>query len=179
MTTTTTLGELTGDYVLDTARTRIGFTARAALVSTVRGHFEAFDGGARLDGGTPSASSVRITIRAASVQTRHRKRDDHLRGGDFLDVGAHPVLTFVSTRVEQVDATGFKVTGDLSVRGATRPVTVDFTLAGAGSDATGTFRAHFLGRTALDRADWGVSGGGAMIGRKVTLEFDVTAVRQG
>ncbi|MDT0389070.1 YceI family protein [Streptomyces sp. DSM 41921] len=178
MTTATPLGEVTGDYVLDTARTRIGFTARAALVSKVRGDFEAFDGGARLDGGTPSASSVRLTVRTASVRTRNRKRDEHLRGGDFLDVGTHPVLTFASTGVEQVGPAGFQVTGDLTVRGVTRPVTVDFTLTGAGADSSGSFRASFLGRAVIDRADWGVSGGGAMIGRKVTLEFDVTAVRQ-
>ncbi|MGC0205037.1 YceI family protein [Streptomyces levis] len=178
MTTAATLGELTGDYVLDTTRTRIGFTARAALVSRVRGRFEAFDGAARLDGGTPSGSSVRLTVRTGSVQTRNRKRDEHLRGGDFLDAGAHPTLTFVSTRVKQTGATGFEVTGDLTVRGVTRPVTVDFTLTGAGSDDSGAFRASFLGRTVIDRVDWGVTGGGAMIGRRVTLEFDVTAVRR-
>ncbi|MET9759319.1 YceI family protein [Streptomyces sp. NPDC006372] len=177
MTTTTTLGELTGDYVLDTARTRIGFTARAAMISKVHGLFEAFEGSARLDGDSPSKSGVRLTIRARSVQTRNRKRDDHLRSGDFLDAGAHPALTFTSTRVERVGGTGFKVTGDLTVRGVTRPVTVDFELTGAG-DERGGFRVGFTGRTTIDREEWGVSGGRGLVGRKVTLEFDVTAVRQ-
>ena len=97
MTTATALGELTGDYVLDAARSRIGFTARAALVSKVRGRFDAFEGSARLDGGSPSRSTVRLTIRAAGVQTRNTKRDDHLRSGDFLDAESHPDLTFAST----------------------------------------------------------------------------------
>ncbi|MEW2808572.1 YceI family protein [Streptomyces massasporeus] len=178
MTTATALGELTGDYVLDTARTRIGFTARAALVSKVRGRFDAFEGSARLDGGSPSQSAVRLTIRAASVQTRNTKRDDHLRSGDFLDAESHTALTFASTRVEQTGGTRFTVTGDLTVRGVTRQVTVDFELTGSGRDPQGNQSAACTGRTVIDRHDWGVSGARGMVGRKVTLEFDVTAVRR-
>ncbi|MFF5844195.1 YceI family protein [Streptomyces massasporeus] len=178
MTTATALGELTGDYVLDTARTRIGFTARAALVGRVRGRFDAFEGSARLDGGSPSRSAVRLTIRAASVQTRNTKRDDHLRSGDFLDAESHPALTFASTHVEQTGGTRFGVTGDLTVRGVTRQVTVDFELTDAGRDPQGSRSAAFTGRTVIDRHDWGVSGARGMVGRKVTLEFDVTAVRR-
>ncbi|MEU6471450.1 YceI family protein [Streptomyces massasporeus] len=178
MTTATALGELTGDYILDTARTRIGFTARAALVGKVRGRFDAFEGSARLDGGSPSRSTVRLTIRAASVQTRNTKRDDHLRSGDFLDAGSHPALTFASTRVEPTGGTGFRVTGDLTVRGVTRQVTVDFELTGSGRDPQGSRLAAFTGRTVVDRHDWGVSGARGMVGRKVTLDFDVTAVRR-
>ncbi|MFD8228511.1 YceI family protein [Streptomyces massasporeus] len=178
MTTATSLGELTGDYVLDTARTRIGFTARAALVGRVRGRFDAFEGSARLDGGSPSRSTVRLTIRAASVQTRNTKRDDHLRSGDFLDAESHPALTFASTHVEPTGGTGFRVTGDLTVRGVTRQVTVDFELTGSGRDPQGSQLASFTGRTVIDRHDWGVSGARGMVGRKVTLDFDVTAVRR-
>ncbi|MFD5156466.1 YceI family protein [Streptomyces hawaiiensis] len=178
MTTATALGELTGDYVLDTARTRIGFTARAALVGKVRGRFEAFEGSARLDGGSPSESAVRLTIRAASVQTRNRRRDEHLRSGDFLDADTHPALGFVSTRVEQTGGTRFQVTGDLTVRGVTRRVTVDVELTDAGRDPQGAFRVAFTGRTVIDRGAWGVSGARGMVGRKVTLEFDVTAIRR-
>ncbi|MEV5104127.1 YceI family protein [Streptomyces massasporeus] len=178
MTTATALGELTGDYVLDTARTRIGFTARAALVGKVRGRFDAFEGSARLDGGSPSRSTAGLTVRAASVQTRNTKRDDHLRSGDFLDAESHPALTFASTRVEPTGGTGFRVTGDLTVRGVTRQVTVDFELTGSGRDPQGSRLAAFTGRTVIDRHDWGVSGARGMVGRKVTLDFDVTAVRR-
>ncbi|MGI5368643.1 YceI family protein [Streptomyces iakyrus] len=178
MTTATALGELTGDFVLDTARTRIGFTARAMLVGKVRGGFEVFEGSARLDGGNPSKSAVRLTIGAASIQTRNPKRDRHLRGGDFLDAEAHPALTFVSTAVKHTGGTAFEVTGDLTVRGVTRQVTVSFELTDSGHDPQGGHRAVFTGRTVIDREDWGVSGARGMVGRKVALDFDVMAVRR-
>src|ERR1700691_2390855 len=125
MTTMTKLSELTGDYVLDPARTRIGFVARA--ITKVRGQFDEFEGSAHLDGGDPSNSSARLTIQAKSIQTRNQRRDDHLCGR-FLDNDDYPAITFASVRVDQVDQTGFKVTGDLTIRGVTKPVTVDFTL---------------------------------------------------
>ncbi|CAM5703994.1 YceI family protein [Streptomyces aurantiogriseus] len=178
MTTTTQLGELTGDYVLDTAHTRIGFAARAAMITKVRGQFDEFEGSAHLDGDAPSKSTARLTIRTKSVQTRNPKRDDHLRGNDFLDTDGHPAITFTSTRVEQVDETCFKVTGDLTVRGVTRPVTVDFELTGAGNDPRGTVRVGFAGKATINRKDWGVSGGGGLVGEKVTLQFDIAAIRQ-
>jgi polyisoprenoid-binding protein YceI len=178
MTTTTRLGGLTGDYVLDTARTRIGFTARAAIVTKVRGQFDEFEGGAHLDGDTPSKSTARLTIRTSSVQTRNQKRDDHLRGNDFLDMDNHPTITFTSTRVEQVDETRFKVTGDLAVRGVTKPVTVDFELTGTESDPQGAVRVGFAGKATINRKEWGVIRGGGLVSEKVMLEFDVAAIRR-
>ncbi|MER5294081.1 YceI family protein [Streptomyces pharetrae] len=177
MTTTTDLGELTGDYVLDTARTRIGFGARAALVTTVRGWFEGFEGSARLDGDDPAASAVRLTIRADSLRTGNRRRDGHLRGGDFLDVGGHPVITFTSTGVTPAGGSRFTVTGDLTVHGVTRPVRVDVRLTDARAEPRGGFRAGFRATATVHRKDWGVGPRGALIGDKVTLEFDVVAVR--
>ncbi|MGW1958052.1 YceI family protein [Streptomyces sp. NPDC001920] len=178
MTTTTQLSALTGGYVLDTTRSRIGFTARAMMISKVPGQFDVFEGRAHLDGATPSKSTVQLTIRAASVQTRNTKRDDHLRGTDFLDAVGHPTITFVSTRVEQVDETEFKVTGDLAVRGITKPVTVDFRLTDTASGAAGTGRVRLTGSATINRKDWGVDGGTGMVGAKVALSFDVIAVRQ-
>jgi polyisoprenoid-binding protein YceI len=178
MTTTTQLSELTGDYVLDTAHTRIGFAARAAMVTKVRGQFDEFEGSAHLDGNAPSQSTVQLTIRARSIQTRNRKRDDHLCSSDFLDTDRHPTSTFTSTQVERVDETGFKVTGDLTVRGVTRPVTVDLELTGAQNDPQGIFRVGFTGKATVNRKDWGIGGGGGLVSQKVTLEFDVAAIRQ-
>lgn len=145
MTTTTTLGELTGDYILDPAGTRIGFAARQAIFTTVRGQFTEFAGSAHLDGDDPSKSSARLTIQAASIQTSSSRRDDHLRRA-FLDTSDHPAITFTSTGVEQLSETTFRLTGDLTIRGATKPVTVDFELTGAGYDQQGAFRAGFPGR---------------------------------
>jgi polyisoprenoid-binding protein YceI len=182
MTTATKLGELTGDYVLDTVHTRIGFATRA-MVTRVRGQFDEFEGSAYLDGDDPSRSTVQLTIQAASVQTRNQQRDDHLRS-HFLDSSNYPVITFTSTRVEQAGETTFTVTGDLTIRGVTKPVTVGFELTGAANDPWGNFRAGFEGTVTIDRTDWGVSwntvleGGNVMISDKVMLEFDVTATRQ-
>ncbi|MEV0704726.1 YceI family protein [Saccharopolyspora sp. NPDC050389] len=181
MPTTTKLSELTGDYVLDTARTRIGFVARHTMATRVRGQFDEFDGTARLDGDRPSKSCARLTIQAKSIETRNRQRDDLLRG-TFLDTDDHPVITFTTAEVKQLDETHFKVTGDLALRGATKPVTVDVELTGAGNDPQGNFRVGFKGSATINRNDWGVNWNAAtavMVSPKVTLEFDIAAIRQG
>jgi len=182
MTTTTGLSELTGDYILDPAGTRIGFVARQAIFTTVRGQFTEFAGSAHLDGDDPSKSSARLTIQAASIRTASARRDDHLRRA-FLDTPDHPAITFTSTEVEQLSKTSFRLTGDLTIRGTTKPVTVDFELSSAGYDQQGAFRTGFQGTVAINRRDWGVSwngvleGGGALVSNKVTLELATVAVR--
>lgn len=182
MTTTTALSELTGDYLLDPAGTRIGFAARQAIFTTVRGQFTELAGSAHLDGDDPSKSSARLTIQAASIQTSSARRDDHLRSA-FLDTADHPAITFTSTGAEQLSETSFRLTGDLTIRGTTKPVTVDFELTGAGCDQQGAFRAGFQGTVTINRRDWGVSwnavleGGGALVSNKVTLELAPVAVR--
>jgi len=182
MTTTTALSELTGDYILDPAGTRIGFVARQAIFTTVRGQFTEFAGSAHLDGDDPSKSSARLTIQAASIRTASARRDDHLRRA-FLDTPDHPAITFTSTGVEQLSKTSFRLTGDLTIRGTTQPVTVDFELSSAGYDQQGAFRTGFQGTVAINRRDWGVSwngvleGGGALVSNKVTLELATVAVR--
>ncbi|GAA0419920.1 polyisoprenoid-binding protein [Acrocarpospora corrugata] len=175
--TTSKLSELTGDYVLDTARTRIGFVGRHAMATRVRGRFDEFEGGAHLDGDNPSKSSAELTIQAKSIQTRHLWRDEHLRG-KFLDVDSHPTITFASTSVEQVGETSFKVTGDLTIRGVTKPVTVDFALTGDQNDPS---RVGLKGSVTINRMDWAVNWNaatGILLSEKVTLEFDATALRQ-
>ncbi|GHC68269.1 YceI family protein [Streptomyces flavofungini] len=180
MTTTTALSELAGDYVLDTARSRTGFVARHTLGGRVRGHFASFEGSAHLNGDDPSRSSAELAIRAASIQTHNPQRDEHLRTR-FLDADSHPDILFLSTRVTQVDGSRFKVTGDLTVRGVTKPVTVDFELTGAEHDAADGFRVDFKGRVTINRKDWGVKGNAStalLVAAKVTLEFDVAAIRR-
>jgi len=179
MTTTTSLSELTGDYILDTAHTRIGFVARHTMATKVFGQFGEFEGSAHLDGDDPPKSSAQLTIRAKSIQTRNQQRDKALRS-KFLDTGNHPAITFTSTKVEQADDTNFTVTGDLTIRGVTKPVTVDFKLTGAKTDPSGNFRAGFEGRVTINRKDWAVHWNAApgVVSTKVTLEFDVAATRQ-
>ena len=175
---TTKLSELTGEYVLDPTRTRIGFVVRQALVTKVRGRYDEFEGYAQLDGDDPSRSSVQLMIQAKSINTGNRRRDEHL-GSAFLDAANHPAITFTSTKVEQVDQANFRVTGDLSIRSTVKPVTVDFELTAAED-----VRVSFEGRAIIDRKDFGVSwnavleGGGALVGEKVILEFSVAAIRR-
>lgn len=179
MTTTTRLSEVTGDYVIDTARTRIGFLAHA-MGSRARGQFDQFAGGAHLDGGDPSRSSAALTIQVSSIQTRNPRRDGHLRG-KFLDVGTYPAITFTSTGVEQVDPANFRVTGDLTVRGVPKRITIDVRLAGAGNDPAGDFRVRFTGSVTINRMDWDVNWNAVTrltINDKVTLDLDIAAIRR-
>ena len=170
--TTTTLTELTGDYIIDTTQTRIGFVARHTMATKVPGHFEAFEGQAHLDGDDPSKSTAELTIQAASVQTRNPRRDQALRD-KFLDAANHPTITFTSTRVDQVDETTFTLTGTLTIRGTTKPITIDLTLTAADDRPT------FKGTVTINRRDWGANwtAAGFLVSNQVRLELAVTAVR--
>lgn len=108
---------LTGDYSFDVAHSTFGFTARHAMVARVRGTFSEFEGSAHLDFSDPSKSSIRVEIQAASIHTGNSDRDAHLRSNDFFAMDEHPTITFVSTAVEAVDDSTYRVTGDLTIRG--------------------------------------------------------------
>jgi polyisoprenoid-binding protein YceI len=174
---------LTGDYTLDLAHTRIGFSARHAMVSKVRGQFNEFNGSVFLDAEEPANSKVELTIKAASIDTRNADRDAHLRSNDFFAMEEYPEITFRSTQVEQASENEYYVTGDLTIRGTTKPVTVNFQLNGSVVDPWGNFRIGFDGQTTINRKDWGVSfnaaleAGGVMVSEKVNLEFEVEAVK--
>jgi polyisoprenoid-binding protein YceI len=182
---TTDLRALTGDYQLDAAHTRIGFVARHAMVTKVRGAFTEFTGVAHLDGANPAASTAQVTIQVASVDTGNEQRDAHLRANDFFDAPAFPEITFASTAVEPVDESNYRLTGDLTIKGVTRPVTVDFEYTGSATDPFGNARVGFEGRTTINRRDWGVNfnaaleAGGVLVSDKITLEFDVSAIKVG
>lgn len=175
MTTTTTLSELTGDYVLDTERTRIGFVAKHRMATRVRGHFAVFEGALRLDGANPAGSSASITIQADSIETGDKRRDDQL-SKDFLDVASYPSITFVSTEVDRVNEARFDVTGDLTVRGTTHPVTVPFVLTGTADGVA------FTASRTIDRSRWRVNWNALttlLVVPNVVLDLEVTAVRHG
>ena len=173
----------TGTYAIDPTHSRIGFVARHAMVTKVRGSFNEFDGSGYIDAASPAASHLELTIKAASIDTRNADRDAHLRSNDFFDMEAYPEITFVSSAVEQVDAENYRVTGDLTIKGVTKPVAVDFEYTGAAVDPYGNHRIGFEGKTTVNRKDWGVSwnaaleAGGVLVSEKVTLEFEVSAVR--
>jgi polyisoprenoid-binding protein YceI len=183
MTTLTTPTSLTGTYAIDPTHSRIGFVARHAMVTKVRGSFNEFEGSGLFDAEHPANSRLQLTIQAASIDTRNAERDAHLTSNDFFDMETYPEITFVSTAVEQVDTSNFRVTGDLTIKGVTKPVSVDFEYAGSAVDPYGNQRIGFEGTTTVNRKDWGVSwnaaleAGGVLVSEKVTLEFEVSAIR--
>ncbi|RIQ26251.1 YceI family protein [Jiangella rhizosphaerae] len=184
MTTTTDLTQLTGDYTLDVAHSRLGFVARHAMVTKVRGAFNEFDGTAHIDGSDPSNSSVKIVIKTASVDTRNEQRDGHLRTNDFFEIDTYPEITFVSTAIAQKDETTFQVTGDLTIKDVTKSVTFDLEFTGAATDPFGNQRVGFDGSLVINRKDWNVTwnapleAGGVLVSEKVTLEFEISAIKQ-
>jgi polyisoprenoid-binding protein YceI len=179
---TTAVDDITGDYVLDVTHTRIGFSARHAMVTTVRGQFAEFEGTAHVDTANPSASSAKVDIRAASITSGQADRDAHLRSADFFDVETFPELTFVATGVARVDAATWTVTGDQTLKGVTNPVSIDFESTGSARDPFGNLRVGFEGSTTVNRRDWGLTWnaaletGGVLVSEKIKLEFDVSAI---
>ena len=182
-TTTTVPTALSGTYAIDPAHSRIGFVARHAMVAKVRGSFNEFSGTGYFDAEDPTKSHLELTIKAASVDTRNADRDAHLRNNDFFDMERYPEITFVSTAVEQVDADNYRVTGDLTIRGVTKPVTVDLEYTGAAVDPFGNQRIGLEGKATVNRKDWGITwnaaleAGGVLVSDKVTLELEVSAIR--
>lgn len=180
--TTTKPTSLTGTYVLDPTHTRLGFVARQAIVTKVRGTFETFDGQVHLDFAGPERSSAEVTVDVASLNTHLRRRDEHLRKA-FFDAANHPRITFRSTAVRRLDHDRFRLAGELSIKGHTRPVTIDLTYTGAARDPHGHTRAGFEGQATLNRKDWGVAWnveralGGVLISDKITIELEVAAVK--
>src|SRR5215213_947181 len=163
-----TLSELSGTYVLDPAHTRIGFVARHAMVTKVRGAFNEFEGSAVIDGTDLTKSTGQLTIQAASIDTRNEQRDGHLRSNDFLAMEEYPQITFTSTGIQQTGPTSVELTGELTVRGVTNTVTIPF---------------EFEGAVVMNRKDYGVTWnvaletGGVLVSDKITLEFEVSAIK--
>ncbi|HWL96006.1 MAG TPA: YceI family protein [Nocardioidaceae bacterium] len=180
---TTTAESATGTYAIDPTHSRIGFVARHAMVTKVRGSFNEFTGTGYFDAENPADSHVELTVEAASIDTRNADRDGHLRSNDFFDMENHPEITFASTGVRQTDDTTVQVTGDLTIKGVTKPVTVDFEYQGSATDPFGNERVGFEGAVTINRKDWGVNWnaaletGGVLVSEKVTLEFEVSAVK--
>jgi polyisoprenoid-binding protein YceI len=183
MSTITSNPTVTGSYSIDPTHSRIGFVARHAMVTKVRGSFNEFEGAGYFDAENPANSKLQLTIQAASIDTRNADRDGHLRSNDFFDMDTYPEITFASTDVAKVGEDTYRVAGDLTIKGVTKPVTVDFEYTGAATDPFGNSRIGLEGKTTVNRKDWGISWnaaletGGVLVGEKVTLEFEVSAIR--
>lgn len=171
-------------WALDPTHTHIEFSAKHMMVTTVKGHFRAFEGVIYADEANPGASSVEVTIDAASLTTNMDQRDTHLRSADFLDVEKYPKLTFKSKRVEYFGPSTFKVIGDLTIRDVTREVTLDAEFSGKQKSPWGTENAGFSATTKIDRRDWGLTwntaleSGGWLVGNEIKISIEVEAIKQ-
>lgn len=171
-----------GTWTLDKAHTKIGFSAKHLMVSKVRGHFDEYDATVEIADDLTN-SNVEVSLEAATITTGTADRDNHLRSGDFLDVESYPQLRFVSTDIEPDGDDNWKVTGHLTIRGVSRPITLDVTFEGSATDPWGNVHLGFTASAKMDREDWGLTwnaaleGGGWLVSKDVVLEIEGELIR--
>ena len=171
-----------GTWTIDPTHTRLGFTARHAMVTKVRGQFDEFSGTLTIDAANPSASTAEVAVQLASVNTGTADRDAHLRGADFFDVENNKEMTFSSTAVKQ-DGDEFVMLGDLTIKGVSRPVELELEPTGVATDPFGNVRAGFEGETEISRKEFGLTWnvaletGGVLVSDKIKIQLDVSAIK--
>lgn len=173
----------TNSWILDTSHSGVHFTVRHMVFSKVRGRFSRFTGAIELDDADVTRSRVAVDIEAASIDTDHAQRDEHLRAPDFFDAAAYPALRFRSTRVEKLSDERLRVIGELTIRDVTREVPLAVEYGGRGKDPWGNERIGFVAKAAIDRKDFGLTwnqlleAGGVLVGERIEIEIDVEAVK--
>jgi len=173
----------TGTWTLDPAHTDVTFTARHLMVTKVRGRFPLAAGSVTI-AANPLESSVEATVDVARVDSGDAGRDEHLRSPDFFDTEHHPTVSFRSTKVEDVGGGSYRLTGDLTIKDVTKPVTLDLEYLGTISSPWGDQRAGFSATTEVSRKEWGLEwnvaleAGGVVVSDKVRLHIDAEAVLQ-
>jgi polyisoprenoid-binding protein YceI len=172
----------TGTWTIDPAHTVVSFSVKHLMAAKVRGSFKAVSGSIEV-GPNAEASSVEVTIDAASIETGAPDRDTHLRSADFLTVDEYPTLTFSSTSVSDNTDGSYSLVGDLTIKGVTKPVTLDMRYAGTINDPWGNGKAIFSAMTTIQREEWGLTwnapleAGGWLVGKEVTIEIEVQAAQ--
>jgi polyisoprenoid-binding protein YceI len=170
-------------FQIDSAHSEIQFTVRHMMVSRVRGVFEKWGGTIALDVENPANTTVDVWIDAASINTKDAQRDGHLRSADFLDVENYPKITFKSTSVELTGENTAKLHGDLTIRGVTRPVTLDVTYNGSAKSPWGSISYGFSASTTINREDWGLTWnaaletGGWLVGKEVRIDIELELIQ--
>jgi polyisoprenoid-binding protein YceI len=173
----------TNHWDIDVGHSAIHFWVRHMVISKVHGRFARWSGTLALDAADLTRSSVDVRIDAASIDTQVADRDAHLESADFLDVAAHPEIAFRSKRIERAGA-GYRVVGELSLRGVVREVALDVEYAGTAKDPWGAERAGFSAKTSLDRREFGLvwnaalEAGGVLVGEKVEIAIELEAVKK-
>ena len=171
-------------WIIDNSHSNIQFTVRHMMIAKVRGRFPNFSGTVVFDEQNPVNSSVDVQIEVASIDTRDERRDGHLASPDFLDAANYPSMSFVSKRVEVVDANHGKITGDLTIRGVTNEVTLDTEYSGQALSPWGSTSAGFSASTTINRKDWGLNWnvaletGGLLVGEEVKIEIELELIKQ-
>lgn len=167
---------------IDPSHSTIQFSARHMVITKVRGAFKSYQGSIELDEADATRSKVNVNIDASSIDTHEPKRDGHLRSADFLDVEKYPTIEFSSTAIK-ARADGYEVTGQLTIHGVTRNVTLSAELQGRGKDPWGGERIAFGAKGSINREDFGLTwnqvleAGGVLVSNKIELELEVQAVR--
>ncbi|MDD5719624.1 MAG: YceI family protein [Candidatus Krumholzibacteria bacterium] len=170
-------------YKIDPSHSAVSFKVRHLMISTVRGSFDEFSGSFTYIKDNPAPWQVAAEIQTASVNTNDSKRDDHLRTADFFDVEKHPTMTFRSTKVTG-QGERFKLHGDLTLLGVTKPVVLDLEITGETVDPWGNHRVGFSATGKLDRKEWGMTWsraldtGGVMVGDEVGIELEVQGIQE-
>jgi polyisoprenoid-binding protein YceI len=173
-------------YQLDAAHSAARFSVRHMMISRVHGEFSSMSGSLRFNPNDQTASSVDVEIDVASVTTNQSDRDNHLKSGDFFDVAKFPKITFVSTNAVKTGDEEGTLTGDLTIHGVTKPVTLQ--VEGSSQevkDPWGNWRLGFTARTKIKRSDFGLTynatleAGGVLIGDDIEVTLDVQFVRPG
>jgi polyisoprenoid-binding protein YceI len=177
------LATVTGDYTIDPSHSTIGFVARHAMVTNVKGSFQEFTGSLHLDGTDPAGSTASLDITMNSIETGSADRDGHLKSADFFRTDEFPTMTFRSTKAESLGGDDYRITGDLEILGTTRPVSIDLEFNGTAKDPFGNERVGFEGKAEILRSDWGLTWntaletGGVLVSDKIKLNFDISAIR--
>jgi polyisoprenoid-binding protein YceI len=173
-----------GLFALDPVHTHVGFSVRHMMIAKVRGRFSAFNGTVTI-GEEPSDAQIEVEVDLSSVDTQHPERDAHLRSPDFFDVERFPTMTFRSTRVTtNIDGDCFRLDGDLTLHGVTRPLALDVMFDGVGVDAYGGQRMGFSASGQVDREAFGLTWnqtletGGVLVGKLIRVDIEAELVRQ-
>ena len=167
---------------IDTTHSEISFAVRHMMFAKVRGHFKAWKAELAFDAEAPSRSKVTVDVDVTSIDTREAKRDAHLRSADFFDAEQFPTMRFESTSVEATGEGTYRLSGDLTIRGTTRPVTLDVEQTGSGKDPWGNDRLGFTVKGSISRSEWGLTwnqaleAGGVLVGDKVEIEVETQVV---
>ncbi len=171
-------------WKIDNSHSDVHFTVRHMMITNVRGRFERFSGEVNFDEQDYENSSVKVQIEAASINTRDPQRDGHLKSPDFLNAEQYPYLTFVSKKVEMLDASNGKIYGDLTIRDVTRPVVLNVEFAGITRNPYGMTIAGFTAVTKINRKDWGLTwnvaleSGGMLVGEEIKIEIELEIIQQ-